>query len=332
MDGLGDLRAAIEVRTSAARAPSLARVVLIFSRVLSPPQRRIDELDSFYTAHVDDERSMLFDKQRLKLRKLLHEYDEAVRSMSAPAWPMSAQRNASPPGQARGNGLDLASIGESGTGVTTRQIREDSRLSLPELLSWFTQAGAIEMPEVNVPLVEKLFANVTRTNVDGRMSVRDLRQWYISYGKRALRSGVSSFHDEVVPAALVKKGAAEAEGRGAGAGRAAGKALYTWEGDASGLGASAASFDGGVPLPLPNHMLEFQLRLTGEEYAAFTAKRRGYEAELRYKERQTRGRATAAALARDRLLAGEGVAGSGGEGPAGPYAEPAGAASYGLRA
>jgi hypothetical protein len=271
---------------------------------------------------------MLFDKQRLKLRKLLHEYDEAVRSMSAPAWPMSAQRNASPPGHARG--LDLASIGESGTGVTTRQIREDSRLSLPELLSWFTQAGAIEMPEVTVPLVEKLFANVTRTNVDGRMSVRDLRQWYISYGKRALRSGVSSFNAEVVPSALVKKGAAEAEGRGAGAGRAAGKALYTWEGDASGLGASASSFDGGAPLPLPNHMLEFQLRLSSEEYAAFTAKRRGFEAELRYKERQTRGRASAAALARDRLLAGEGVA-AGGEGQ-GAYAEPNGAASYGLRA
>ena len=34
---------------------------------------RIDDLENFYVAHVDDERSVLFEKQRLKLRKLLHE-------------------------------------------------------------------------------------------------------------------------------------------------------------------------------------------------------------------------------------------------------------------
>lgn len=41
-------------------------------------QRRIDDLESFYLSHVDDEKSVLFEKQRLKLRKLLHEYDSVM--------------------------------------------------------------------------------------------------------------------------------------------------------------------------------------------------------------------------------------------------------------
>ena len=46
--------------------------------LVSCVQKRIDDLESFYIAHVEDERSVLFEKQRLRLRKLLAEYDGAT--------------------------------------------------------------------------------------------------------------------------------------------------------------------------------------------------------------------------------------------------------------
>jgi hypothetical protein len=35
----------------------------------------VDALEAFYVSHVEDERSVLFEKQRLRLRKLLAEYE-----------------------------------------------------------------------------------------------------------------------------------------------------------------------------------------------------------------------------------------------------------------
>ena len=67
--GIAALRALIEVRTAA----PLCGVFVKISFIQSLLQRRIDSLENFYVAHVDDERSVLFEKQRLKLRKLLHE-------------------------------------------------------------------------------------------------------------------------------------------------------------------------------------------------------------------------------------------------------------------
>ena len=90
-------------------------------------ERRIDDLESFYLAHVDDERSVLFEKQRLKLRKLLHEYDSVQQQ----------QQQA----ESADNGAD-----GYGSGVVTKTIHEDSRLSLEELIAWFEQAGIEEMP------------------------------------------------------------------------------------------------------------------------------------------------------------------------------------------
>jgi hypothetical protein len=66
------------------------------------------------------------------------------------------------------------------------------------------------LPCLQVPpeVVERVFASVTRTNTDGRLSVRDLRQWYITFGKRAMREGLGA--DEIVSVAFVRSSGAAA--------------------------------------------------------------------------------------------------------------------------
>jgi hypothetical protein len=41
-----------------------------------------------------------------------------------------------------------AGVSVDASGLVTREIREDTRLTAPELLAWFEQAGVAEMPEV----------------------------------------------------------------------------------------------------------------------------------------------------------------------------------------
>jgi hypothetical protein len=282
-------------------------------------------LDAFYTAHLDDERSLLFDKQRLKLRKLLAEYDAAVASLSSG----SAMQHSHADGAADGGAH--ATHGTELGFVVSRQINEDSRLTLDDLLAWFNQAGANTMPEVTAAVVEKVFHNITRTNLDGKMSIRDLRQWYLTFGKRALREGVGNFDSEVVPAALVKTLHPKVQPKYLPAERT--KPMYAWEegkessgspsasgalgssglGMSSGgsvLGRSSASVaQGGAQgqgsIGLPNHMLEFQVRLTAEEFHAMAMKKRSLEAELRYKERVQK------AHEKERLSKGLGASGIG---------------------
>ena len=100
-------------------------------------ERRIDDLEAFYTQNVDDERSVLFERQRLKLRKLLHEFDGAAAEASAAAAASAAVQ-----------GTDAQ--GALATGVTTKTIHENSRLALHELQAWLAQAGTEEMPCVVV--------------------------------------------------------------------------------------------------------------------------------------------------------------------------------------
>ena len=135
---------------------------------------RIEDLEAFYSRNVDDERCVLFEKQRLKLRKLLHEYDQYLASLAAgatadssgaaaaaqaPSSPVRAVSSgassvggggqpelASPQRQMGASSVSNGGSGSGGGGVTTRVIREDTRLTLAELSAWFEQAGADEMP------------------------------------------------------------------------------------------------------------------------------------------------------------------------------------------
>ena len=71
--GVAALRALIEVGGVVVEGRDLHAYGCPLLPPHSSAQRRIDDLENFYVAHVDDERSVLFEKQRLKLRKLLHE-------------------------------------------------------------------------------------------------------------------------------------------------------------------------------------------------------------------------------------------------------------------
>lgn len=41
----------------------------------------------------------------------------------------------------------------------------------------------------------RVFASITRTNTDGRLSIRDLRQWYITFGRHALAAAAAAGRD-----------------------------------------------------------------------------------------------------------------------------------------
>ena len=215
-------------------------------------------------------------------------------------------------------------------------------------------------------VVSRVFASITRTNTDGKLSIRDLRQWYITFGRHALASGdlsatgssdVMRASGPLSSSASVTGGDASAAAaaapivtmpvmrslnvhlastatkqllQGGGRGRrgskdASGKqrALYPWEqraaaaasgsGNESPTAASASSGAGGrrpssaapssssTPQPpapsftsLPNGVLELQVRLSPEEYAAVTRLRRQLDAEARYRNRIAEGQARAA--------------------------------------
>ena len=249
--------------------------------------------------------------------------------------------------------------------------------------------------EVTPAAIAAVFSTVTRTNRDGQLSIRDLRQWYITFGRHALAAGldVTAPGAAIVAPALVKtksfstgsgagaleggaggatqRSAAAASGRltarggtfasngggsnggggnlsgrhaaaaaallGDSAGAAAGdattghgassteKPMYSWErgpavhsageftpalpgssgaGGAGGVTAGAwsstpsanppasAAAASAAPLPsLPHGLVEFQVRLTTEEFADLQLRRRMADAEAAYRRRGEEGRA-----------------------------------------
>jgi hypothetical protein len=258
----------------------------------------------------------------MKLRKLLHEYDAAVASLGGAALggaPSGSPSRHGGSGAGMGDMYDFGATGGSGgngggganngnpphtSSTTSRQITEASRLRLEELSAWFAQDGANEMPEVTLDVVTKVFKSVTRTNTDGRMCIRDLRQWYISYGKRALQKGLLKLDggadSGLVPVQLVKPSTvAVKEAAGRKVLPPVNKGLYSWEdGGGEGAGGAASSSSSAAaaasaaasavpagPMGLPNAMVEFQVRLTPEEFRAMSLRRRQYESELKFKGR-----------------------------------------------
>ena len=262
----------------------------------------------------------------MKLRKLLHEYDLAVSSLQQQGGMggnVGIGGGSPSASQSRLNTTSYSATGGGGGGAqvgVTRDITEKTRLTLPELSAWFQQAGFNELRdktvsgevrvEMTLQALEQVFRNVTRTNLDGKMSIRDIRQWYVSYGRQALLSGVTDFSGELVPSSILTKGAAAtaaASARKAAAAVAAPpplpKGIYSWEDESnsahfssssdghhhhsssSSSSSTADASGGGAHLTLPNHMLEFQVRMSPDEFKAMSVKRRQYEGELRFKDR-----------------------------------------------
>jgi hypothetical protein len=182
-----------------------------------------------------DERSLLFGKQKSKLRKLLNEYAAAVAAHSSSAVQQSSAVSfgmedsristaAAGTGMIGGGGgvggggyfggAASAPFGSSasasaaaGAASASILIRPDQRLSYEHLSWWFAQEGSRELPGMDQAIVERVWGHMTRTNVDGRMSVNDLKGWYISFGKRALARSppltAADLEKELVPTAFM---------------------------------------------------------------------------------------------------------------------------------
>jgi len=202
-------------------------------------QERIDALESFYIHHVDDERAMLFEKQRLKLRKMLHE-------------------------------IPAAAGGAVADKTRSRRVREDSRLALDELRAWLDGGGAKNMRGLTDELVVAVYEELSRGQPDGKLSPRDFRSWYLSFG----RNGATP--DNLFP---TMRKTAKQQVKKLPAIRGP---LYDWEKPEDEL---AETQDEEEAMGLPGNVLEFQIVLTEEEYKAVLMKRRSKQAELKYRQR-----------------------------------------------
>ena len=230
-----------------------------------------------------------------------------------------------------GGGGGAAGAYLQGAPVSNIVIKPDQRLSYEHLSWWFAQEGARELPGMDQAIVERVWGHTTRTNLDGKMSVSDLKGWYISFGKRALARNppltAADLEKELVPTAFmydsrgsvnerVERAQAERErlealrmeklkeiGR-AEAARAR-PATAPTAGSASASASSASSFfilpSNASPLALPSDAFDFQLRLTEEEYRSLRLRQRELLAMSKFKER-----VEAAAEARKGRGAGEG--------------------------
>ena len=150
--------------------------------------------------------------------------------------------------------------------------------------------------DVTLDTVEQVWVSLTRTNSDGKLSIRDLRQWYISFGRRVGGGGGAKAPPPPPPPQPVGSPRAPVH-RGFGvvpspraavkpAPREVVKPLYAWE------GGGAPSDTPAPPFPLSG-VLEVTVRITAEEFAGLQVRRRAVEAESRYRARQLEAKARA---------------------------------------
>lgn len=239
-------------------------------------ERRIDDLEAFYVDNVDDERAVLFEKQRLKLRKLLHEYGSPSHHRPRPAAASStaATSHQTPPPAAR---------------------PADPAARRPPPPPAATAASASETPPP--------------TRAPRRPKSSDRRPGSASKGSRASVGARSTGS----PGSVRQSGGKKKKMA----------PIYKWEkkGLKEQLGEDVISDSSGdekEPVDLVEPVLEFQIRLTPEEYKKVLLMRRRKAAETKFMNRAkfnkeaSKSRAEAAADER----------GATGIGVSGPYVEP----------
>jgi len=265
-------------------------------------QHRIDALDVFYHDNLVDERSLLFGRQRSKLRKLLNEYDAAVAAIRGGGEaPLDASRNTV-------DNNSSAPLPSSATASAPLSIliRPDQRLTFDHLSWWFAQEGTRELPGMDHAILERVWSHMTRTNVDGKMSVSDLKCWYISFGKRALQRNppltAADLEKELVPSSFMYENRESVDDRVARAekerDRREKERLERLKeiGKADAMKSNSAKVVKShpkisfldvhaPPLHLPSDSFDFQLRLTEEDYKSMRLRMREIQAEGKFKER-----------------------------------------------
>lgn len=149
---------------AAAGGPGAAAAAREFASLRRSVEARVDALEAFYVAHVEDERVVLFEKQRLRLRKFLADAGvpsppptargavpaagSPPRAGTAGYFAQPSERRSAPAAAPSPTATAARAAAAAGAPPVTKEIREDTRLNAAELLAWFTQAGTAEMPAV----------------------------------------------------------------------------------------------------------------------------------------------------------------------------------------
>jgi hypothetical protein len=196
-------------------------------------EQRIDELESFYIDNSDDAKAVLFEKQRVKLRKLLHEKEaevaEAPRQhhMAAAASHAAAAPGAAEPSQ--------------------REISDETRITLDEMARWLLQHGHEEMPGLTEARLRRVYEALSEKSRDGFVSLEELRRWYGQFGKDWLARQAARKEPVLATsmAAQLRTPIKTRRGRSGsksstGSGRTP-KPLYAWELGGTSKGARAAT-------------------------------------------------------------------------------------------
>ena len=254
--------------------------------------------------------------QRLKLRKLLHEYHSSA-----------------------GDRKPRAAVPAT--------VNEDKRLNATGITAWFLQAGYREMEGVTVDTLQRVIDNLMRHSPDGMLTVRDLRDWYRTVHSAPAASDSAAGTDDARSSAPSSRvGSVAGAGSGAGGAGSGGrrrkkklrkKPLYAWEKKAlkeakreAGVAPSDTSdseAESRPPLGLPGDVVEFQVRLTEKEFKRFILLKRRAEAEEKYLRRAKKNidisKRRAKRVAEERGATGIAVSG--------PYVEPSTLEEYMLR-
>lgn len=251
---------------------------------------RIDALEAFYMANRDDERAALFNKQCLKLRKLLHDPTSAL--AGSPGAGARARTRASPgsPGSRAGGasaGRYAGSPEQQRALGTSRSIAPGTRLTLDELLGWLASGADKTMSHVPPDVAEAVYFELAKYQADEKISLRDFKSWYFSFGR------YDATLDDLFPSK--NRGARTATTRDEQILQAAAALgpLYDWERGETG---------NEDPVGLPGKVVEFRITLTEEEFNAYQLAKRSREAEERYKARRAKARQKHSKLNRSRRI------------------------------
>lgn len=224
-------------------------------------EARIDALETFYIDHDDDERAVLFEKQQLKLRKLLHDYDNSVMQQRPPA---AASPGSAQPSRSR-------SQPEAG--------RAEGRLTYSEMLAWFRASGKGVLSLVDEKDLKEIFSGLAAKTDDGLVSTDEIKHWYAAFGQKHLA------------ARQRKSRQSGAMSRQTPRSKAKGKKpapLYAWETQGSRSqrrNQESADSPKRSGRGLRDQLIEFQIRMSDESYQKYVCKLRNLSAEQKHHQR-----------------------------------------------
>jgi hypothetical protein len=238
---------------------------------------RIDDLENFYVRNTADQRAVLFEKQRLTLRALLSSYGAGPRgASSSPAKAASPVSRTVSPGAAHRGAAAASSSAPSS---------DDSRIDQTALERWLSTDGRRQVPGFPSKHLGSIFREVSEASEhhDDKVSLKEVRHWFFNVYRRGGWKPADPESASKTPSSARRQRLP----------------LYEFEtramGESRGTEASPSPArhhddedNGGAPdsfVGLPGSSLVFEVELTAEEMSALNLRKRGMEAERRFKER-----------------------------------------------